>query len=345
MPIENFCVLKGIASGLELDDDQSPHIEIRIEAGGESYRIAVNARSKVAPHDLLYAHIQPFVDPITGLLAALPEGVTTIRGSRPDLEIDYVRGGMIAREDMSIAPFEADGVKNDLRDFIEPVVEQGIADQSIVFYAFGSTWGPEQGKKDKYFDFLPGRGIHNIHMNQGSKGGFKQTNGVGQDGALFVHFTASDEWAAIFLGFQSQSWTTDAVTGHALDETRPGGGVGEGSRRPAGTLTASVRIVAALINPVNPEEGRETVTLVNRTDASLSLDGWQIADRNDRRQTISGSLLAGEFRTFLLEAADNGPQLRNKGGDILLIDPQGVVADRVGYGKSETANEGWTTVF
>ncbi|MGO8264394.1 DUF2278 domain-containing protein, partial [Rhizobium ruizarguesonis] len=40
-----------------------------------------------------------------------------------------------------------------------------------------------------------------------------------------------------------------------------------------------------------------------------------------------------------------GPQLANRGGDIILRNANGAVADRVGYGKSETANEGWTTIF
>lgn len=342
MPIENFRVLKGTASDLALDDDNSPHIEIRIEAGGDSHRIAVNVRSVQPPHDLLYAHV-PLVHPITAQLVGLPFGVTDIKNDNPDFGIDYVRGGLIDREDMEIAPYQAPGAHNDLRDFIEPIVRQGMEDDTIHFYAFGSTWGPENDKKDAYFDFLPGRGIHNIHMNQGSKGRFKGDNGVNQDGCLLIHFSASDEWKAIFLSFQSQSWNTDPVTGHARDDTRPGGG--DGDRRPGDPLSASVRIVGALINPFNPEEGAETVTLVNRADAAMSLDGWQLADRIDRRQTLSGELAAGEFRTIHIESDQGGPQLANKGGDIVLYDAHEVVADKVGYGKAETANEGWTTVF
>jgi hypothetical protein len=39
-------VLNGAALALALDNDDDPHIEIRFEADGASYRIALNVRSK-----------------------------------------------------------------------------------------------------------------------------------------------------------------------------------------------------------------------------------------------------------------------------------------------------------
>jgi hypothetical protein len=89
----------------------------------------------------------------------------------------------------------------------------------------------------------------------------------------------------------------------------------------------------------------ETVTIINRSDGTVALDGWQIEDAEGRRQTLTGSLAAGELRTVPLDAAAGGPQLANRGGDIILLNADGTVADRVGYGRSETANEGWTTIF
>ncbi|MGZ2380983.1 DUF2278 family protein [Rhizobium leguminosarum] len=346
--LKNYKVLKGTASALALDDDNDPHIEIRIEANGVSYRIALNVRSKESPHDLLYANIVDFKHPaLTEALEALPMGLTDIRRERPELAIDYVRGGLIEREDMNVAPFQLSGPKNDLRDFIEPIVQEGIADSDVHFYAFGEAWGPEINKPDQYFRFEPGNGIHDIHMNQGDGGSFKATNGPNQDGALLVHFNDTDEWAAIFLCFQSQNWNTDAATGHPVSDSRGGQGRGEGTRRPQPIVASSLRIVAALINPVNGQGGTEaeTVTIINRSDMEASLEGWKIEDENGRTQTLSGSLSAGELRTIALDAAAGGPQLANRGGDIILRNADGAVADRVGYGKSETANEGWTTIF
>jgi uncharacterized protein YukJ len=338
MPIRNYSVLKGRASALALDSDASPHIEVRIEAAGVSHRIAVNARSSVHPNDLLYRRQDPFAHPMLTGLAGLPDGVTSLR-DRPELALDYVRGNFVQREAMEIAPFQHDGPHNDLRDYIEPVVEEGIADPSITFYAFGEPWGPEPRDPDQYFGFLPGRGIHDIHMNQGSGGSHKKDNGPNQDGALLIHFGARNRWAAIFLAFQSQSWMTDAVTGHPIAD---GGG---GDRPPVPPLSSSIRIVAALVNPVGGEDGKETVTLLNSTDGPVDLAGWQLADRIDRRQTLSGLLPAGEARRILLSAAPDGPKLTNADSRITLLSPDGTVAHQVAYTKTDAKREGWSVVF
>jgi uncharacterized protein YukJ len=336
--IRNYSILKGRASALALDDDASPHIEVRIEAAGTSHRIAVNARSSVHPHDLLYRKQDPFAHPLLDRLPDLPIGLTAVKGARPDLALDYVRGNFVQRDAMEIAPFQHQGPHNDLRDYIEPAVHRGIADPTITFYAFGEPWGPEPRDPDQYFGFLPGRGIHDIHMNQGSTGQHAGTNGPNQDGALLIHFGTENRWAAIFLAFQSQSWTTDPVTGHPVT----GGGE---DRPPVEPLAAGVRIVAALVNPAGPEEGRETVTLLNRTDGAVDLAGWQLADRIDRRQTLGGILAPGETMRVMLGNTPTGPKLTNSDSRIVLLGPDGTVSDQVAYTKADAKREGWSVVF
>ncbi|HEY8720391.1 DUF2278 family protein [Pengzhenrongella sp.] len=108
---------------------------------------------------------------------------------------------------------------------------------------------------DKVFGFLPGNGVHDVHMNQGNGGSFGRDDGVWQDGGLLLHLVTEQRWVAIFLAFQSQAWHTDDVTGHALGGSPP---------RPA-PGDASVRIVAAQPgwgdHPARPEraEGRRRV--------------------------------------------------------------------------------------
>ncbi len=48
-------------------------------------------------------------------------------------------------------------------------------------------------------------------MNQGNPldGPFAQDNGTSQDGALMAFFPSEQRWLAVFIAFQSQSWTTD----------------------------------------------------------------------------------------------------------------------------------------
>ena len=71
-------------------------------------------------------------------------------------------------------------------------------------YFFGETFGSPSG-------------IHDIHMNQGSRGRFSSSNGVGTDGAMFVRIPrsgSSPQWFAFFSAFQSQAWDTHDETGH-----------------------------------------------------------------------------------------------------------------------------------
>ena len=64
-------------------------------------------------------------------------------------------------------PFSLPGFDNDLNEKLDRVMQRAVADENALVYAFGERWGPEPGTKDKYFGFLPGNGIHDIHMNQG----------------------------------------------------------------------------------------------------------------------------------------------------------------------------------
>lgn len=337
MALRNYVVIKGTASALALDDDDSPHIEIRLEAESVSYRLAVNTRSVMAPHDLLYRKQDPFVHPMTGQLKGLPSGVTDLRQNRADLALDYVRGGFVQREAMEIAPFKRIGPDNDLRDFIEPIVNEGINDPSIHFYAFGERWGPEDRNPDKYFGFLPGNGVHDIHMNQGSRGRFQGSNGPNQDGALLIHRSNTDHWAAIFLAFQSQSWNTDA-NGHPVSEDEP-------DHPDVDPLAPPLSIIAAMINPEGTEEGQEGVTLINRTDRDVDLSGWGIADRINRRHDLTGQIAAGDARRVIFPRDPDAPRLGNKRGKIVLLSPDGVAVHAIEYDKLTVSREGWTTVF
>jgi len=107
-------------------------------------------------------------------------------------------------------PPEEPGVDNDLKDLLEAAVVRAMKESGSIIYAFGARWGPEKTTRDKYFKFLPGNGIHDIHMNQGNSGSYKKDNGVFQDGALIVEYPG-DKWRTFFFAFQSQSFKTDGA--------------------------------------------------------------------------------------------------------------------------------------
>jgi hypothetical protein len=53
----------------------------------------------------------------------------------------------------------------------------------------------------------------------------------------------------------------------------------------------TVRIVAALVNPVGPAPEAETVTVVNASAGDIDLAGWSILDREKRQLVLDGGVL------------------------------------------------------
>lgn len=96
------------------------------------------------------------------------------------------------------------------------------------------------------------------------------------------------------------------------------------------------------MNPTGGAPERETVTILNASPNSLSLNGWQIADRLKNKHTLSGTLKAG---ATLVIALPQTVQLGNKGGIITLLDNHGLKVDGVSYTEAQARKEGWTVVF
>ncbi len=253
--------------------------------------------------------------------------------------MDYIRGNLF--DPGKIIPLAHDilGPDNDLNEKISHFVERAMNDSDSVGYAFGERWGPEDNKKDKYFGFKPGNGIHDIHMNQGNTGSFIKDDGVWQDGGLLFHFPDQDQWVGIFLAFQSQSWHTDDRTGHRITDIPI-----PVPEQPDVVPDGMVRVIAAKVNPDGGDVGMETVILINTTPETIDLNGWCIADKNKKKEILSASMMEpGETSTITLTG--NGAQLSNKGGIISLLDKQGIKIDGVAYTRAQAKKQGWTIVF
>jgi uncharacterized protein YukJ len=126
---------------------------------------------------------------------------------------------MITREQMTLLPqMRSKGLSEEermlnrarasaLQNAVVTLLNMTIADKDGVIYAFGSAFA-DKGRVD---------GIHDIHMNQGNpvggstNGGHGGDNGVWQDGALFIHLPSKGTWTAVFIAFQTESWTTDSA--------------------------------------------------------------------------------------------------------------------------------------
>ncbi|WFU92165.1 hypothetical protein QA644_33770 (plasmid) [Rhizobium sp. CC1099] len=126
---------------------------------------------------------------------------------------------------------------------------------------------------------------------------------------------------------------------------RPFGGTGEGMpRETPRVVSGAVKIVAALVNPMGHDEGKETVTLVNTGIDTISLDGWFLVDKMSNRFGIKEVTLAPGMATTIL-LPRNSVQLSNRGGEIRLVDRAGSTNHLVTYSKTQADRQGETIIF
>ena len=326
MPLKQYGVLVGRPVDRRLATNNNAHYQIKIVDNLTEYRAAINVMSQDTPSEVLYFLAENYTHPILAGLPALTPGFHPLPSQPGGHALDFVRGHLFAPTHMQPLPFNVPGTDNDLNEKLDRVVQQALADEEALVYVFGERWGPEPQTRDKIFGFLPGNGVHDVHMNQGNSGRWVQDDGIYQDGALLIHFPTRQQWTAVFLAFQSQAWNTDDH-GHRLPDL------------PAG---ATVRIVAALVNPVGHDQGQETVTLLNVTPHAIDLTRWHLADRLDHRHPLRGSIAAGQTQVVTLPI---DVALGNNGGVITLLDMQNRKIDGVSYTREQAAREGWTLVF
>ncbi len=346
MPLKHYGVLKGKAINKIIGQGSSPHYEVHLIDESTDYRIAVNVKSNLAPSELLYLIVDDFDHPVLDKLKNLESGFTPLDNGLNNMALDYIRGNLFDPSRMRPLPHNIPGPDNDLNEKLDAYVLRAIGDERACIYAFGERWGPENGAKDKYFGFLPGNGIHDIHMNQANEARFVKDDGVWQDGGLLFHFPSIDQaepggteiwpeqWVAVFLAFQSQCWHSDDITGHRLPEC-------DAIIPPK--IESGVQIVAALVNPEGDDAGHETVTLINLSPRMIDLSGWFIADKNKNRSQIT-NLVLSPGATGVVRLDGLGAQLGNSGGIISLLNPVGIKYHGVSYTK-EQARSGWTVLF
>jgi uncharacterized protein YukJ len=220
MPIGNYSVLAGKPMAGKVVSGASAHYQITMQATGGPFTVAVNIQS-VDGSEVLYAIEEGFAPPDLAGLTGLPMGMTKLQSKPGGLALDYVRsmvGGvpMITKAQMTLLPelkAKAKGVSAEaqmiqqarakaLENAVVTLLNMTIADKDGVIYAFGSAYS-DSGKVD---------GIHDIHMNQGNpKNNHGGDNGVWQDGALLINLPSKGTWTAVFIAFQTESWTTDSA--------------------------------------------------------------------------------------------------------------------------------------
>ncbi len=206
MPATRYSVLKGTPVSGSISPDSRPHYLLELNAAGARWQVAVNVESDTglgANAQVLYALQGNWTPPDAAALRALPPGITELAGVDADPAIDYLRSradgqSLVTRDSMTKLPLPgpdaSENAENPVIRFLDEYLASSAGSGTV--YAFGSQ-------------YTSGNGIHDIHMNQGNPAAdHGADNGIWQDG-LLVLSTEQAPWAALFIAFQDQVWSTD----------------------------------------------------------------------------------------------------------------------------------------
>lgn len=326
-------------------DPVSPHLSLYFtdEEAGDG-RAAINIKSGNRQESrLAFWTLSHFAHAITEKLAALNDGFQLLAGTSEQghggLALDFIRGNLFRRGDGRILPHDVEGPDNDILDQLKPILDRAISADATV-YIYGSQ-------------FSNGKGIHNVHMNQGNSQRWARDNGVFQDGALIFEF--EDHWEAVFIGFASQAIHTEDGPNDA-GQPLPRAGymtwanflapeLDDRDRVQDDLADSPVFITQAFVNPPGPDNqlgtAPETVTLTNRTSQEVDLSEWRIRNKTGEAQELPSGLHIAANGTVIVEMP-RAP-LSNQGGTITLLNAQGLKVHGVSYTKAQA--QGGTVTF
>jgi uncharacterized protein YukJ len=226
-----YSLLKGRvvkAKPFSSNPHQRPHYHLLIEAAGKKYDVAVNIASepkrvhggKVVHEDIhvLYAVKAAVPAEKIGPLGDVREGVASLPADSP-LRLDYVTDRLVTKDEMHLLPLYNLATSPAHPDAILRLLDRAVKNNHAYAYSFGHRYDQTQ-PTNAAWHFAPDDGVHNIHMNQGNKrGDHDNENGRHEDGALWIHFQDSNEWGAVYVAFQTQSWD-NGPDGYPVDGAR-----------------------------------------------------------------------------------------------------------------------------
>lgn len=135
----------------------------------------------------------------------MPQGFTALDKKPGGLSLDYIREKLVDLNQMDELQKAGDPEDEGIADMLTTQLINVMRAPDARLFVFGSRF--DDGARFSSFD-LP-IGIHDIHMNQGSKGTHASSNGIYQDGALLAFYPSERRWSAVFLKFASQANETD----------------------------------------------------------------------------------------------------------------------------------------
>ena len=192
--------------GSHIKHETQYHLHASLKVGAQTWDTAINVGTNDADDLLLYRLVFDFHHPILTTLKAAPAGFNDLTGTSALPALDFLRTDILAEtghwreSDVMDGSTHPEPVASLLR-----LLQQAHTKKADV-YIFGRAYtGGDLG-------------VHDVHMNQGSSGGFVNNgkddhndhNDVWQDGAVLVDL-GEPEWAAYFTAFTQQKVPTDKL--------------------------------------------------------------------------------------------------------------------------------------
>ena len=181
------------------------HLHVGMQIDDEEWDFAINVGTNDADDLLKYKLVFDFRHPIIQTLAAGESGVHDLTGQSALPALDFLRSDLLTNTGRWRDSDVMDG-----SDVVEPVASL----KRLLSHA-------QQDNRDVYVFgrfYIDGNGIHDVHMNQGSTGGYihragndaNDHNDIWQDGAVLID-VGEPEWAAYFAAFNQQLVPTDEL--------------------------------------------------------------------------------------------------------------------------------------
>ncbi len=202
--MEKYVLLRGKVKGKWYDFDKRAHYHIVVAVKEENeireYDVSVNIGSIRDDDDEIYSsNLQVYYDnnycyneKILKEMLLQKEGITK---GRKNLNLDYVRMKLFPHEKMK----HMKGLDREeifLTGIIERHVMEALDNNKYEIFVFGRLYDNRKG-------------IHDIHMNQGSVDRYRSGDAPYSDGGLFFYNSESKKWTAVFIAFTTQSMKTD----------------------------------------------------------------------------------------------------------------------------------------
>ncbi|QJW97619.1 DUF2278 family protein [Frigoriglobus tundricola] len=195
------------------------HADLTVAGSDRPWDTAINVGTNDSDDLLNYRLATDFHHAalITQLKAAAA-GFHKLTGTAQLPALDFLRSDVLAETGPWRVSDPMDGTATVMpAASLKALLERAAAEHADV-YIFGRTYT------------TGGSGIHDVHMNQGSRAPFlhsaKDGNDVWQDGAVLFDF-GEPQWIGYFTAFTQQTAPTDAVGdpvagGHGINDTDPG---------------------------------------------------------------------------------------------------------------------------